>query len=164
MTDLLPIIDIAPSRLFEIAVTAVVGFNCGCISYIVIIEAPGRATLSASNQVKQWRSTFTRASNFFKPLGLMLVPALLSCAYVTGKPLYYLAALPHGLLAPFTAVKIAPTNTRLLEMSLPEDGSDEAGEAEQLISTWAKLHKVRVAMCFAGYAAAFWACTVIKSK
>ena len=160
----LPVLNITPVRLFEIFTTSALALNTGCMAYITIIEAPSRAQLSPPQRLLHWRTTFTNAMNFFKPLGGILVPVVLSCAVITGKQLYYFAAVPFGLLGPFTATQISPTNTRLLEMPIPEDGSEEAAEVIKLTNKWARLHSVRVAMSFAGFAAAMWACTTVVGK
>lgn len=164
MDNNLPLLNITPVRLFEILTTSTVALHTGCIAYITIIEAPSRATLSGPQQLRHWRTTFTNAMNLFKPLGLILFPTLLSCAAITGKQLYYVAAVPFALLGPFTISKIVPINTRLLNMPMPEEGSEEAGDVIKLTTKWARLHSVRVAMSVVGFTAAIWTCTTIVGK
>lgn len=132
--------------------TGFAGLVTGGMGYISLVEAPGRSELPAADQLRQWRSTFPRAMGIFKPAGMMLVPALASVAYVAGNPFFYAAAVPFGLLGPFTAATIAPINDRLLTMSEADAASDDGAEVKQLVAQWASRHAVRSAMAFTGFA------------
>lgn len=147
-------------RGLEVGVTALAGLTAGAMSYITLIEAPARAKLSPSEQLLHWRTTFIPAGSLFKPLGMALVPALAACAHVTGKHLYYAAALPFAGLAPFTILAISSTNQALLKSDAPASKAAE-DKISNLVSVWATRHAVRVVMVVSGFGMALGACALV---
>lgn len=151
------------SRLAELTATACTGLTAGAMGYISIIEAPARSNLAPLEQLHHWRTSFTPAIAFFRPTGMALVPTLVACGYATSNPLYYAAALPFGLLGPFTGAAISNTNTRLLEFPLPLDKTSER-EVVMLVDKWRRRHNVRVVMAATGFATALYAVSISLSK
>lgn len=149
-------------RGLEVGVTSLAGLIAGAMSYITLIEAPARAKLSPSEQLLHWRTSFIPAAAFFKPIGMAMVPALAACAHVTGKHLYYAAAIPFGALGPFTSLAIASTNQALLESDAPASKAAE-DKITTLVSVWATRHAVRVLMVVSGFGMAMGACALVTT-
>lgn len=134
-----------------LAGTAFAGLIAGGTLYISVIEAPARKALPTSQQLAHWRTTFPRAGGFFKPAGMALVPILCATAYVTENMVFYAAAVPFGMMGPFTALTIASVNTRLLTIGEEEAAADEGKEVVQLIETWRLRHAIRSVMTSTGF-------------
>ncbi|PXF48832.1 hypothetical protein BWQ96_01388 [Gracilariopsis chorda] len=149
------------TRFIEIGVAVATGLTAGGMSYITFVEAPCRAKLSAADQVLHFRTTFHRAMGVFKPAGIVLVPTLIVCARLTGKPLYYAAALPFALFAPFTALTIAPIYKQLLTCPSPANPKEEE-DVKALVSTWAKRHAVRTFLAISGFMCTVSACVLLE--
>lgn len=151
----------AYTRFLELGVTVATGLTAGGMSYITFVEAPCRGKLSAADQVHHFRTTFNRAMAVFKPAGIVLVPSLIVCARMTGKSLYYAAALPFATLAPFTALTIAPIFKELLTCPSPANPKEEE-DVKALVSTWAKRHAVRTFLAISGFMCTAAACVLLE--
>ncbi len=132
------------ANISEILVTLTVGLMAGATSYSSLVEIPIRATTDEASQLKNWRLVFPKASGLLRTIGMITVPLLVLTWYLTGNIYWIYAAIPLFLLIPFTAIAIAKTNTKLLNLK-------NADGAMNLISSWGKLHHIRTIMAICSF-------------
>lgn len=133
--------------------TTLAGVLAGAAIFESVVDTPSRNELKPTNRILLFRIKFPRAKNMFISGIAALVPTLCTAAYVTNAPLLYHACVPFGIMIPYTAVALAPVNTRLMTMSDEDIAKDDgSGEIVALTTKWAKLHAVRTVSYFTGFA------------
>lgn len=135
------------ATLLESTTVFCVGLMTGAVLYTSIVEVPARAALSPSDQLTNWQSIFPRAAKVLKNFGLFVTVLLILTTLITLNFFWFLAAALLFGLGPFTALKISPTNNKLLAMTKVED----ANEVTALIAKWGELHNIRTIITFVGF-------------
>jgi hypothetical protein len=136
----------------QLALIAAAAFT-GAAIYVTVAEHPARLDLDDPALLRQWQSSYPRAS--VMQASLALGSALLGVAvYWSNADWRWLvgAVLMFANL-PFTLLVILPTNKRLQALNPPAaDASTRA-----LTETWARLHLGRNALGLLAIAAYLWA-------
>ena len=125
----------------------------GAAIYVSVAEQPARLALDDDGLLRQWQSSYPRAS--VMQAGLAIVSALLGLAtyWSTGDWRWLAGAAVMFANLPYTLVVILPTNKRL-QAAVP--GAPNAGTRDT-IATWARLHLVRNLLGLLATAAYLWA-------
>ena len=131
--------------ILEFLSVLIVGLMAGSTFYSSFVEIPIRATTDEESQLMNWRLVFPKASGLLKSIGMITVPILILTWYLTSNIYWIFAAIPLFLLLPFTAIAIAKTNTKLLELK-------NSKGAKELIYGWDKLHHIRTIMAICSFA------------
>jgi Anthrone oxygenase len=136
----------------QIALITAAAFT-GAAIYVTVAEQPARLTLDDQAMLRQWQSSYPRAS--VMQASLALGSALLGvAAYASSGDWRWLAgAVLIFANLPFTVLVILPTNKRL--QAMPPAAADAS--TRSAIETWARLHLVRDALGLCATAAYLWA-------
>jgi hypothetical protein len=125
----------------------------GAAIYVTAAEQPARLVLDDDALLRQWQSSYPRAS--VMQASLALGSALLgAAAYASSGDWRWLAgAVLIFANLPFTILVILPTNKRLQALA---PAAADLG-TRRAIETWARLHLVRGALGLSATAAHLWA-------
>jgi len=136
----------------QFALIAAAAFT-GAAIYVTVAEQPARLALGDEALLRQWQSSYPRAS--VMQASLALISALLGVAayWSSGDWRWLAGAVLIFSNVPYTLLVILPTNKRL-QASSP--AAADAG-TRRTIETWARLHLVRDALGLLATAAYLWA-------
>ena len=125
----------------------------GAAIYVTAAEQPARLVLDDDALLRQWQSSYPRAS--VMQASLALGSAVLgAAAYASSGDWRWLAgAVLIFANLPFTILVILPTNKRLQALT---SAAADLG-TRHAIETWARLHLVRDALGLSATAAYLWA-------
>ena len=125
----------------------------GAAIYVTVAEQPARLVLDDDALLRQWQSSYPRAS--VMQASLALGSALLgAAAYASSGDGRWLAgAVLIFANLPFTILVILPTNKRLQALA---PAAADLG-TRRAIETWARLHLVRDVLGLSATAAYLWA-------
>jgi hypothetical protein len=136
----------------QLALVTAAAFT-GAAIYVTVAEQPARLALDDAALLRQWQTSYPRAS--VMQASLALGSALLGLvAYASSGDWRW---LPGAVLIfanlPFTILVILPTNKRL--QAMPPAAVD--GGTRGAIENWARLHLVRDALGLGATAIYLWA-------
>jgi Domain of unknown function (DUF1772) len=136
----------------QLALIAAAAFT-GAAIYVTIAEQPARLVLDDRAMLRQWQSSYPRAS--VMQASLALISALLGLAayWSSGDWRWLVGAVLILANLPYTLLVILPTNKRLQALT---PAAADAG-TRRTIKTWARLHLVRDAFGLLATAAYLWA-------
>ncbi len=136
----------------QFALIAAAAFT-GAAIYVTVAEQPARLALGDEALLRQWQSSYPRAS--VMQASLALISALLGVAayWSSGDWRWLAGAVLIFSNVPYTLLVILPTNKRLQALA---PAAADAG-TRRTIETWARLHLVRDALGLLATAAYLWA-------
>jgi hypothetical protein len=125
----------------------------GAAIYVSVAEQPARLVLDDSSSLRQWQSSYPRAS--VMQASLAVFSALLGlAAFWSSTDWRWLAgAVLIFANVPYTVLVILPTNKRL-QAAAPAAANADTRDA---IEAWARLHLVRNALGLLATAVYLWA-------
>jgi Domain of unknown function (DUF1772) len=132
--------------LLTLAIVAT-GLFAGAAIYVSLVEHPARLSCGTALAIREFGPSYRRGAVQQASL------AIIGCAtggvagWQRSDVVIVAAAVLLGLLVPFTLMAIAPTNHRLLDPALDENGP----EAAVLLSRWGRLHAVRSVLGVAAF-------------
>ncbi|EPJ44197.1 MAG: hypothetical protein OFPII_36440 [Osedax symbiont Rs1] len=133
--------------LIEFVALVSVGLVAGSTFYISCVEIPARKLEDHHSQLSSWKQIFPPAGKLLRAFGTATIPFLILVGFFSGSWLWFLAAGLMIVLMPFTLMKIAPVNEKLLALSL--DQADE--NTSKLIRDWDALHHVRTLLAIGAF-------------
>jgi uncharacterized membrane protein len=123
----------------EILATLASGLFAGAALYVNLVEHPARLLCGLKVAVAEWRPSYKRATLMQAPLALVgSFLAFLSWWQEKDSAWLFGGACLFAVI-PFTLIVIVPTNRQLESDEL----DFSSGQAERLLSLWARLHAVR---------------------
>ncbi len=136
----------------QFALIAAAAFT-GAAIYVTVAEQPARLALGDEALLRQWQSSYPRAS--VMQASLALISALLGVAayWSSGDWRWLAGAVLIFSNVPYTLLVLLPTNKRLQALA---PAAADAG-TRRTIETWARLHLVRDALGLLATAAYLWA-------
>lgn len=142
--------------LFGLLATLCAGLFAGAAIYITLVEHPARLECGTELAVTEFGPSYRRATVMQVPLAAIgLIAAVV--AWVQGRgTVVLIAGVLLGMVIPFTALVILPTNKRLLDPGLDR----RSAEATALMNRWGQLHAVRSAASAAAFGLLLWNLTL----
>jgi hypothetical protein len=125
----------------------------GAAIYVTIAEQPARLVLDDRAMLRQWQSSYPRASVMQASLALGSALLGLAAYWSSGDWRWLAGAVLIFANLPYTLLVILPTNKRLQAL-VP--AAADAG-TRRTIETWARLHLVRDALGVLATVAYLWA-------
>jgi uncharacterized membrane protein len=138
--------------LLELLATLCAGLFAGAAIYITLVEHPARLECGTELAATEFGPSYRRATVMQVPLAAIgLIAAVV--AWVQGRgTMVLIAGVLLGMVIPFTALVILPTNKRLLDAGLDR----RSAEATALLSRWGQLHAVRSVASAAAFGLLLW--------
>lgn len=139
-------------RILSVIAVLAAALFAGAALYINIAEQPARLTLDTRSAVAQWAPSYLRATWMQAPLALVSLLCGVAVWLMGGGVGWLMAAVPIGLVVPFTFLAIMPTNKSLLAQ-----GRDlESPDTRALLERWGRLHAVRTVLSLAATVQYLW--------
>ena len=124
------------------------GLFAGAAVYINLVEHPVRLRCGMDEALREWASSYGRASVMQASLALLGGVAGVLTRFLFGGLGSLLGALLLLAVVPFTLLAVYPTNKALF--GLHERG--EVGNAHELLARWNALHGVRTVLSVVAFA------------
>jgi hypothetical protein len=120
----------------------------GAAIYINLVEHPARMGCDTKTAATVWAPSYKRATVMQASLAVLSFLAGVAAWLLDSGITWLFGAILIGLVVPFTFIAIMPTNHQLLA-----PGRDLASpETRGLLEKWGRLHAVRSALSFVGWA------------
>ena len=125
----------------------------GAAVYINVAEQPARLGLDDKSALAQWKPSYAKAYAMQSGLAMVSGGFGLLAAWQTGDWRWIAGAVLILANWPFTLLVIAPTNSKLNDIS----ANDSGPISRALLEKWGRLHSVRSALGIATTGAYLWA-------
>jgi hypothetical protein len=136
----------------QLALTLAAAFT-GAAIYVSVAEQPARLVLDDSGLLRQWQSSYPRASVMQASLAILSALLGLATYWSTGDWRWLAGAVLIFANVPYTVLVVLPTNKRL-QAAAPAAAD---GGTRNAIEAWARLHLVRNALGLLATAVYLWA-------